>query len=341
MKKSTFLISMLLLLCSSLFAQVGINIDNSAPDNSAMLDVKSTEKGLLPPRMTHAQMAAIVNPASGLIIYCTDCGNSATGALAMFINGAWYIFNPSCLVPLIPEAGVHAAAANQVTWNWNAVPDATGYKWNTVNNYTGATDMGTATAKTETGLACNTAYTRYVWAYNGCGNSASAPLTQSTPMNPAVSVSIASSANPVCAGTSVTFAATPVNGGTTPVFQWKKNGAIVAGATNSTYSIIPANNDSVRCQLTSSTACSQNNPAWSNSITMTVNASPVPVITGQSSVCVGTTNLTYTSDAGMTGYSWTISPGGTIITTFQNKVIANWNSLGSQWISVNYTNSNG
>jgi uncharacterized protein (TIGR02145 family) len=163
-----------------LFAQVGINIDNSAPDNSAMLDVKSTQRGLLPPRMTHAQMAAIVNPANGLIIYCTDCSNSGTGALAMFINGAWFIFNPSCLVPLIPEAGINVAAANQVTWNWDAVPDAAGYKWNTENNYAGATDMGTATTKTETGLTCNTPYTRYAWAYNACGNSTPVTLSQTT-----------------------------------------------------------------------------------------------------------------------------------------------------------------
>jgi uncharacterized protein (TIGR02145 family) len=131
--------------------------------------------------MTHAQMAAIVNPASGLIIYCTDCGNSATGALAMFINGAWYIFNPSCLVPIIPEAGDHAAAANQVTWYWNAVPDATGYKWNTVNDYAGATDMGSDTTITETGLICDTAYIRFVWAYNACGNSTPVALTQTIP----------------------------------------------------------------------------------------------------------------------------------------------------------------
>ncbi|MEI7725875.1 MAG: hypothetical protein WCK09_12270 [Bacteroidota bacterium] len=59
-----------------LIAQVGINADNSLPNASAMLDVKSVNKGLLPPRMTHAQLSTIVNPANGLIIYCTDCSNS-------------------------------------------------------------------------------------------------------------------------------------------------------------------------------------------------------------------------------------------------------------------------
>jgi hypothetical protein len=41
-------------------------------------------------------------------------------------------------------------------------------------------DMAGATSKTEAGLTCGTAYTRYVWAYNGYGYSASVALTQST-----------------------------------------------------------------------------------------------------------------------------------------------------------------
>jgi len=54
---------------------VGINADGSAANASAMLDVKSTTKGFLPPRMTGAQRATITSPAQGLMIYCTDCGS--------------------------------------------------------------------------------------------------------------------------------------------------------------------------------------------------------------------------------------------------------------------------
>jgi uncharacterized protein (TIGR02145 family) len=55
-----------------LFAQnLGINDDGSSPDSSAIVDVKSTSKGLLIPRMTSAQIGAIINPANGLQVYCT------------------------------------------------------------------------------------------------------------------------------------------------------------------------------------------------------------------------------------------------------------------------------
>ncbi|MBK6346535.1 MAG: tail fiber domain-containing protein [Bacteroidales bacterium] len=57
---------------NQLMAQVAINTDGSTPDNSAMLDVKSTSQGLLIPRMTLAQRNAIASPANGLMIYQTD-----------------------------------------------------------------------------------------------------------------------------------------------------------------------------------------------------------------------------------------------------------------------------
>ena len=55
------------------FAQsVAINNDGSAPDNSALLDIKSKEKGLLLPRMTSAERIAIASPALGLTVFDTN-----------------------------------------------------------------------------------------------------------------------------------------------------------------------------------------------------------------------------------------------------------------------------
>jgi uncharacterized protein (TIGR02145 family) len=54
------------------FSQVAINTDGSEPDGSAILDVKSTEKGFLPPRLTVSQQKAINNPAAGLLVFNTD-----------------------------------------------------------------------------------------------------------------------------------------------------------------------------------------------------------------------------------------------------------------------------
>jgi len=51
---------------------VGINSDGSAPDASAMLDVKSTTTGFLVPRMDAGQKTSISLPATGLLIFQTD-----------------------------------------------------------------------------------------------------------------------------------------------------------------------------------------------------------------------------------------------------------------------------
>ena len=72
MNISTCLGVIFLLFSSILFAQVAITNDGSSPDNSAMLDIKSTAKGLLLPRMTLTQRDAIASPATGLTIYQTD-----------------------------------------------------------------------------------------------------------------------------------------------------------------------------------------------------------------------------------------------------------------------------
>ncbi len=142
--KNAVVFSILFLLSGiCVFAQVGINIDNSAPDSSAMLDVNSNNKGAL-----------------------------------IYSNGSWRTFTPC--TPFAPAAGAHVSLMFRIVWNWVAVPGAAGYKWNTINDYTSAVDMGTGNIKAEPGLACNTPYTRYVWAYNGCGNSTPVSLTQTT-----------------------------------------------------------------------------------------------------------------------------------------------------------------
>jgi uncharacterized protein (TIGR02145 family) len=80
-------------------------------------------------------------------------------------------------------------------------------------------------------------------------------------------VSITTSSNPFCPGSSVTFLATPTNGGTTPSYLWKVNG-ITVGTNSNTYSYNPQNGDSVRCIMTSNLSCVTGNPASSAKIIM-------------------------------------------------------------------------
>ncbi len=73
--RKAFSVLIMLVFAISLYPQSGgvsISESNSDPDASAQLDVKSTDKGVLIPRMTEEQRNAINLPATGLLIYQTD-----------------------------------------------------------------------------------------------------------------------------------------------------------------------------------------------------------------------------------------------------------------------------
>ena len=95
------------------------------------------------------------------------------------------------------------------------------------------------------------------------------------------SVSIVANQNSVCAGTDITFTATPVNGGS-PTYQWFKNDTIINGDTASTYSSSSlTNGDKIKCVVTSNaTPCLTGSPATSNAVTMIINPIPTtPTVT--------------------------------------------------------------
>ena len=175
---------------------------------------------------------------------------------------------------------------------------------------TGGLYLGGGSNYTTPILIANTTY--YVQDSTCTASITRTSITVTVNPTSAVSVSITASSNPVCAGTSVTFTATPVNGGTTPAYQWKVNGLSV-GPNSPTYSYIPLNNDAVKCVLTSNVTCPTGNPATSNTITMTVNAtSPVSVsITADNNpICSGTTvtfTATPTNGGGSPSYQWKVN----------------------------------
>lgn len=76
-----------LLLPFAIFAQIGVNTTN--PDTSSILDISSTNKGLLIPRMSTGDRQAISKPRNSLLVYDT------TNAKYMyFLGNQWYELNP-------------------------------------------------------------------------------------------------------------------------------------------------------------------------------------------------------------------------------------------------------
>ena len=117
----------------------------------------------------------------------------------------------------------------------------------------------------------------------------------------AVGVSISASPNPFCNGATVSFLATPVNGGLA-TFQWKKNNVNV-GSNINTYSGVFNDNDSVWVVMTSSLGCATGSPATSNKIYLDSSVvSAVASAMTATSFCNGdSVRLSVTNTA---GYTW-------------------------------------
>ena len=171
-------------------------------------------------------------------------------------------------------------------------------------------------------LNANTTYYYKAWSV-GSGNAYSSGITASatTPCTTylPVSITITASANPVCSNTAVLFTANIVNGGSSPVFQWKVNGVNV-GSSAPSLLYTPMNNDQIICMVTSNASCVTGNPAISNAIFMTVNPNLIPgIISANQTICANTKPAVLTSTPPLNGqnpsYQWQSSLDNV---TFQN-----------------------
>jgi hypothetical protein len=117
-----------------------------------------------------------------------------------------------------------------------------------------------------------------------------------------------------CAGSPITFTATPVNGGPTPDYRWKVNNVLFQQGPSNTFNATGlSNGDVVICEMLSSLGCATNNPATSNSITIQYNSVVTPIVNltaNVNNVCQGT-QINFTAiptDGGSTPtYVWRVN----------------------------------
>ena len=194
-------------------------------------------------------------------------------------------------VNALPAASITATGPTSFCSGGYVVLDApTGagltYQWRI-----GGTNIPGATASAYT-ASISGSFTVVITSGSGCP-AISAPVVVTVSGSIAVTPLVAVTAVPgtiICTtGSTVTYTATPVNGGATPVYNWSVNG--VAAGTGAGYSYAPANGDVVRCLLTSNATCAFPDTAF-NSATMIVSSAVDPLVsisvTPNDTVCVGT-----------------------------------------------------
>ena len=217
-----------------------------------------------------------------------SCGASATSTLNIVATGA-----PSS--PSAISGPASGCISSSLLYTVAPVNGATSYTWSLPSGWT-----GTSTTDSITVAASGAGGTISVTANNSCGSSLPASLSVATTSAVTPAVSITSSGSVICNGQNVTFTATPVNGGSTPVYQWYKNGTPVGTNSPNFASTSLANNDSVWVLMTSSLNCVTTASATSAKITISVNGTVTPSVTINPSpgltVCQGT-NITFTTTA--------------------------------------------
>ncbi len=221
-------------------------------------------------------------------------------------------------IPTLPTAGSNSPVCMNGTINLtaNTISNAT-YSWTGPDGFT-----STQQNPTISNLTAAKAGTYNVTAsVNGC-TSPAGTTSVTIDQNITPSVSISSTSTEICsaAGTAVTFTASPTNEGTSPTYQWRRNGSNISGATGSTYTVSSLQNPStISVVMTSNATCAAPSTATSNVIPMTVYSGPpgtpgAITTNAPSSICPVATGYTFSVAAvtNATSYVWTLPTGWVI-----------------------------
>ncbi len=235
---------------------------------------------------------------------------------------------------LTPSVSIAASPGSTICSGTSVTFTATPTNGGTTPSYQwqlNGSNVGTNSATyTNAGLANGDVITVILTSNDPCASPTTATsnavtMTVTPSVTPSVSISAVPSP-PICAGQSVTFTATPTNGGTTPSYQWQLNGSNV-GTNSTTYTNAGlVNGDVVTVILTSNDPCASPTTATSNAITITIQATVTPAVTIVASTttpCNGTSvTFTATPSGGGTApsYQWQVngSNAGTNSATFSS-----------------------
>src|SRR5687767_11864621 len=257
------------------------------------------------------------------------CANPTTATS----NGITMTVTPT----VTPSVSISANPGNTICVGTNVTFTATPtnggtplYQWRLNGNNVGTN----SNTYSNSALANGDVVTVVMTSSLGCASPTTATSNGITmTVTPTVVPSVSIGANPgntICAGTNVTFTATPTNGGS-PSYQWRLNGNNVGTNSNTYSNSALANGDVVTVVMTSYLGCASPTTAASNGITMTVTPTVVPSVTISANpgntICAGT-NVTFTgtpTNGGIPSYQWRLNGNnvGTNSNAYSNSALAN------------------
>jgi len=322
-----------------------VGINTNSPEASAILDLVSTGKGVLFPRMTVAQRNAIPTPANSLIIY-----NTTSRCLEIFTDNAWQSFYCSCPVldPLRDIVGPDpVCSGSTVSFSVPGVTGAADYSWTVSGVAPGSITGNGGTTVSFPAPGSNT-FTVSVTASNACNNSLSSKTTTvnaytAVPPTPTA----ASSPSAICQAGTYNYSilnGLGINGTTAVDYTWTVTTTGTASATltaNSqtatagspvtytsiatavTLNIGASGSGNVTVSVVGNNTCGASGTprTWTLPVNI-LSADPTSATASASTICSGqSTTLTLNGGGGGTGevIRWyTSSCGGTLVGSGNN-----------------------
>ncbi|MEI7897879.1 MAG: hypothetical protein WCJ26_12650, partial [bacterium] len=259
------------------------------------------------------------------------CGSGTSSCYAVTVNA----------LPVPTIAGPVSACVNSTGNVYTTEAGMTGYTW-TVSAGGTITAGGTPTNNTVTVTWATTgAKTVCVNYANASGCTAAAQVCYNVTVN-ALPTPTITGVSTVCQGVTGNVYTTQA-GMTNYVWTVSAGGTITAGGTGTSNTVTvtwtTSGAKTVTVNYTNASGCAAAAPV---SFAVTVNPTPLPTIGSTNNPCIGSTNNVYYTESGMTGYAWTVSAGGTIVSGQGTSTLnVTWNIQGAQSVTVTYTSTSG
>jgi hypothetical protein len=192
----------------------------------------------------------------------SSCSRGMSGVATVSITP---VVIPSVSLALNTETTI--CAGTEVTYTATAVNGGTTATYNWMVNGMAAGSGATYAYSPATGDVVSVELSSSAACAMPAMATASVSMTVNNMVTPEVSIT-ADHSGDICRGTSVTFSAVAVNGGTAPAYAWMRNG--ILQSTGAIYTVAPNDGDVVSCKLTSNATCATVATAMSNELMSSV-----------------------------------------------------------------------
>lgn len=273
-----------------------INTTGATADSSAILDVSSSEKGVLFPRMTESEKNNISNPAFGLLIF-----NKTTGCFNLWTGTSWRKICGECdFSAPVAQSTSPVCEGESLILTTSFILGAT-YNWTGPNNFSSNNQnpiINNVTLQAD-GMYAVTA------TVNGCTSN---PSTTYVSIKPKPQTPIVSNDSPKCFGNSINLNANNINGA---IYSWNGPNNFSSNLQNPIIPDIQLSDTGYYSVFVSVNSCNSDTAYTYINVLTTPN--DIPFIAGETSPCEGTQDVIYSVnyETGVT-YNWTVPSGYTI-----------------------------